>query len=148
MNDIQFIQQIVKENSWVNDIYLQHISENNGLYTYSFMDRVSSAFVDIATNALVSKINAEENLIKIKTFLNTIESGLQTNSDEIICLILVGFIENITPELKVFSSIREMMKDATREVLEANLNPDANIPSIGSAAGWAVSVNQTDGQNK
>jgi hypothetical protein len=137
MNVTQFVENITQENSWIRDIYVKHISENHELYDYYFMDEVSSAFVDIANNVLLSHVNSEENLVKLKKILDGIENGLQTNSDEIIRLILVGFIENITPEMQIFSFIREMMPDNTREVLEYNFHLSNTVPSIGTPAGWA-----------
>ena len=137
VNRIEFVNKIVQENLWVRDIYTKHISENHELYDYYLMDQVSDAFIDIASNVLMSNIDSDENLVKIKIFLGGIENGLQTNSDELICLILVGFIERITPEMQIFSFIREMMNNNTREVLEYNFHLSTTVPSVGNLAGWA-----------
>jgi hypothetical protein len=136
MNSTQFIEQIVRENLWARDIYATHISLTNKLYPYSFMDEVSDAFVEIVNVFFTSEINSKENLAKIKTFLETIESGLQTNSEEIITLISVGFIENISPDMRTCLFLTRNMKSATLEIFEYHYLLSTNIPSVGSAAGW------------
>lgn len=137
MNRIEFVNAIIQENSWVKDIHTKHILDNRELDDFYFMDQVSDAFIGIASDVSMSNINSDENLVKIKVFLDGIENGLQTNSDEVIIFILVGFIENIMPEMQIFSFIREMMKRNTREVLEYNFHLSNIIPSIGNSARWA-----------
>jgi hypothetical protein len=137
MNSTQFIEQITRENPWARDVYVRHISLANTLYPYFFMDELSDAFVKIVDTFLASEITPEEELVIIRTFLETIESGLQTNSEEIITLISVGFIENISPDMRGCLFLTRNMKSATLEIFEYHYFLSPNIPSVGSAEGWA-----------
>jgi hypothetical protein len=123
MNNTQFVENLVEKISWAKDIYLDHISDYHELLSYLLMEQLSDVFIRIANEAFVSKINIEENLIKIRIFLDVIENGIHMNSDEVRNLIIVSFLENIHPSIESFSSIKEMMGDFSRSILEEYIYP-------------------------
>jgi hypothetical protein len=119
MNKISFIENIANNVPWTKNIYIENIQSRYKPRPYSFMDQASEEFMKICHEAFVLKANTNENLEKIKAFLKEIEDGMQNeNYDDIHSLIMVSFLENITPDLESFDCIRELMGYSSRAVLE------------------------------
>jgi hypothetical protein len=130
MDSMQFFEDIAHNVSWINDIYINRDLDDIQQRPYCFMYEILLAFIDIANDTFIAKENVDENLAKLEIFLDIVEDYLQKKSSEVISLISVGFLENLTPDMEIFPFVSEVMKHYTNEVLEYNHNPGASIPAV------------------
>ncbi len=119
MNNLEFIENIATNVSWTSDLYRDRISYYDQLLPHVLMCEMSTTFLSISDETFIHKLNVEENLVKLKIFLELIENGLNSNSSEVKNLILVSFIENVAPYIKYFSSIQTIIGNSLKEELES-----------------------------
>jgi hypothetical protein len=122
MNNIQFIQKITENIPWIKIIYLKHVAYYDEILPHILMEEISEVFIETGNEAFISGINTEGKITELSDFLKLMEEEMNTGSTEICELISLSFLENINPQLKIFSSIQQLMGKSLKLELDRLLS--------------------------
>ena len=109
-SNISFIRKLIRNTPELNNLYTQHLAENDGLLPHVFLGSVTRTVVSCA-------FDQSANLMTIRVFQH-LEEGLQSGDEKVAELIGCSFVENLFGEERALSVLIPMMGHRLRLEVE------------------------------